>query len=626
MPSWNIPALVNKISEDVPAIKGLLTALFKWTDADTTDVPVGAKRLQDVAGGKQMQEYSGSAWASVGKLMHDVDMLDGKHASTAQTADTIPVRDANGTIPGNISGNAATATSAYGLAGDFVVPVVNGGTGATTEAGARASLGADNASNINSGILDIAYGGTGSSTKNFVDLTENQNVGGTKTFSSEIKSTANILITSVMTGVSNADTTRGQKSAKGLAYAYDKDGKLFAGVETNALTDGSKNIFFTMKNRTDNGWITDLGVKELADGTVQTLAKTAPAAANDTQIATTAWVRSATGNTSLNAATSSACSGNAATATKIQRASDGTSWVTGAQAGKSLVNSTTTEYGTVWNAPTKGYRVALGTYPSTDNLVRLYSITNANISSSTNTIAKVLTWDANDGTLTANKFSGPLTGNVTGNCSGSSGSCTGNAATATKATQDSAGNNINTTYIKALSVSGKTITYTKGNGTTGTITTQDTNTTYGNMKGATASAAGSAGLVPAPAAGKQGQYLRGDGAWATPTNTTYSTATQSANGLMSAGDKKKLDGIASGAKIITFANKGSGTAGAGSTKDITATLTKNSIFVVIGPYNSCTPVSGCVGRYPVFIATSTSVKVRISGGEYQSATGTIYGY
>lgn len=56
--------------------------------------------------------------------------------------------------------------------------------------------------------------------------------------------------------------------------------------------------------------------------------------------------------------------------------------------------------------------------------------------------------------------------------------CTGNSATATKATQDSAGQQINTTYIKGLSVSGKTITYTKGDGTTGTITTQDTNTTY----------------------------------------------------------------------------------------------------------------------------------------------------
>lgn len=52
------------------------------------------------------------------------------------------------------------------------------------------------------------------------------------------------------------------------------------------------------------------------------------------------------------------------------------------------------------------------------------------------------------------------------------------ADSATKATQDSAGQQINTTYIKNLSVSGRTITFTKGDGTTGTITTQDTNTTY----------------------------------------------------------------------------------------------------------------------------------------------------
>lgn len=38
--------------------------------------------------------------------------------------------------------------------------------------------------------------------------------------------------------------------------------------------------------------------------------------------------------------------------------------------------------------------------------------------------------------------------------------------------------NVAGTYIKGLSVSGKTVTYTKGDGTTGTITTQDTNTTY----------------------------------------------------------------------------------------------------------------------------------------------------
>ena len=72
------------------------------------------------------------------------------------------------------------------------------------------------------------------------------------------------------------------------------------------------------------------------------------------------------------------------------------------------------------------------------------------------------------------------------------------AASATKATQDSAGQQINKTYIKALSASGKTVTYTK-------ITTQD---------------------------------------------TTYTAATTSKAGLMSAADKAKLDGVESGAAAL----------------------------------------------------------------------------
>lgn len=39
------------------------------------------------------------------------------------------------------------------------------------------------------------------------------------------------------------------------------------------------------------------------------------------------------------------------------------------------------------------------------------------------------------------------------------------------------------------------------------------------MTGASSSAAGTAGIVPAPASGQQGLFLRGDATWATPTNT-----------------------------------------------------------------------------------------------------------
>lgn len=82
----------------------------------------------------------------------------------------------------------------------------------------------------------------------------------------------------------------------------------------------------------------------------------------------------------------------------------------------------------------------------------------------------------------------------------------------------------------------------------------DTNTTYTNMGAASASAAGKAGLVPAPAAGAQGKYLRGDGTWQTPPNTTYAVANESTNGLMAAADKKTMNRLIGVNTVTTLAN------------------------------------------------------------------------
>lgn len=87
-------------------------------------------------------------------------------------------------------------------------------------------------------------------------------------------------------------------------------------------------------------------------------------------------------------------------------------------------------------------------------------------------------------------------------------------------------------------LNGSTANYLRGDGTWAT----PPNTTYSDMRGATASAAGTHGLVPAPAAGAATRYLRSDGTWQVPpdTNTTY---TLSSFGITAtAAELNKLDG------------------------------------------------------------------------------------
>lgn len=111
-----------------------------------------------------------------------------------------------------------------------------------------------------------------------------------------------------------------------------------------------------------------------------------------------------------------------------------------------------------------------------------------------------------------------------------------NVASANRATADSSGQNIADTYIKALSVNGRTITYIKGDGATANITTQDT--TYSPFSGATASQNGGAGLVPAPSAGENDEYLRGDGTWQPITLSTLGVT-------VTAAELNYMDGVTS---------------------------------------------------------------------------------
>lgn len=87
-------------------------------------------------------------------------------------------------------------------------------------------------------------------------------------------------------------------------------------------------------------------------------------------------------------------------------------------------------------------------------------------------------------------------------------------------------------------VNDATLTITQNGTSAGTFTANAssnttialTDTTYSAMTGATSSTAGAAGLVPAPSAGDDVKYLKGDGTWGTPAggemfDVTISTAT-----------------------------------------------------------------------------------------------------
>ena len=86
----------------------------------------------------------------------------------------------------------------------------------------------------------------------------------------------------------------------------------------------------------------------------------------------------------------------------------------------------------------------------------------------------------------------------------------------------------------------------------------DANTTYSAMTGATASAAGKSGLVPAPAAGENEKYLRGDGTYGTPTAEVDTLTTM---------------------EQVRAATDDSMAVGAGALKEIDSSLTNVNVYV-----------------------------------------------
>ena len=253
-------------------------------------------------------------------------------------------------------------------------------------------------------------------------------------------------------------------------------------------------------------------------------------------------------------------------------------------------------------------------------------LSNASISGKDITITKgdgstfkITTQDNNTTYTTGSSTSAGLTKLYTGTGTNTDGTMTQNAiktaldgklstsGTAAKATGDGSGNEIVKTYIKTASVSGKTVTFTKGDGSTFSITTQDNNTTYGS---ATSTSAGlvklytstgtstdgamdrnsvtnlnKANITNASVSGKDITFTKADASTfkitTQDTNTTYGAATSSSAGLtkLYTSTGTSTDGTMD-RNSITNLNKANITSASVSAKVVTFTKADGSTFSI----------------------------------------------
>ena len=185
------------------------------------------------------------------------------------------------------------------------------------------------------------------------------------------------------------------------------------------------------------------------------------------------------------------------------------------------------------------------------------------------------------------------------------------------------------TSVPWSGVTGKPSTYTPSAHTqaistiTGLQAALDSKAANSDMTGATSDAAGGDGLVPAPAKGAQGQFLRGDGTWATPTDHTYSTmtgASSSADGVSGLVPKP-----AAGSQSKFLRGDGTWAIPTDNNNAVTNTLNTTTKAYITGTTSATTNTGGQIFDTGVYLdttagtLTATTFKGALSGNS-SSAT------
>ena len=265
----------------------------------------------------------------------------------------------------------------------------------------------------------------------------------------------------------------------------------YAGYENrvyNFVYDGTQYVF--------QGWSIDANTDKNVTQTVRTTNGAFPillrgtSAGTSTTTTTTSFGAGITANPSTNTLSATAFTGDSVVVNNSGTDTNGLiiREVTGDE--ESIRLNVTSTYGAITNTN----ETAKGELRFIMN-----NLDESNNGASANANAVVIKGDANGTEVTATKFTGTLNGPI--------------------GTSD-VGSTINPVYIKDGVPTAISYTIEKNVPSNAVFT----DTTYSNMTGATSSAAGKSGLVPAPAAGKQSSFLCGDGTWAVP-NLPVATST-----------------------------------------------------------------------------------------------------
>lgn len=334
-----------------------------------------------------------------------------------------------------------------------------------------------------------------------VKLTGNQSVDGIKTFEQSIIVHANPLVRSENLSVSIADTPEDRTSTvqRILAQAVDKDGQRLISLETTFSNTRRRSISINGRNAANNGWVQIANFSEDFNGKCTLQLGNDPDADEDSTIAaTTAWVRDTIASLVPDIKVTNATLADRATRLATSRNIALTGDVTGSASFNGTANASIT-------ATLANSGATAGAYGPTAAATLAFG-GSVNIPQ--------ITVDAKGRVTKGAHFAIKLPSAPT--------SVSGNAGTATT---------LKTARTIALSgaVTGTATSFNGGANITIPTTTVD-GTKVSVFDGATSSAAGTVGAVPAPAKGYQSRFLRGDGTWQTPSNNAVSQTASTANG------------------------------------------------------------------------------------------------